>query len=513
MKNNPIMIALREAGLEREKPMTPINTFKFLEELMEKKYKSDLKDISDRREPRVMTEFLMEHLQRVFGIAKLALRHLSQLVPAMKALHDDGNEYATFYCRLFQLYHPNPIPYQLALFLTKARIIFTPLIEKYEKSILFQKKTKLSKTKENIENLYSGGFALISDAIDLIYIMFSNDRESGVQVLEHLKPPTVSDEEFVTYKICHRMSKLGKTSEGIFGLLDRDGGGTLDSTEFSRGTVGALDLWISQRSIKAFFDKIDTTKRGEINKDQFMKFINIKILQECNRSERFLISKSTFLGALVEVYMTRQKKDAIYLDQNVPKDLDDISQARFSEIILGYNKTVTPEKLVTYYNDAKALSDDGTVKRPALIRVMLRNTIGKYGIGPFMLTDIADIYKEERKQNRSSVNVTIDNTEEKKSNRRPRMSSNISIESQSPINSSMFGGFSGLLNASNRKSSRDNSFSNENSDSETPTSKQSTPRGSFASSKISVPSPRASVGAVLKNAKAIPVRKSLIGKK
>ncbi|CAG9319758.1 unnamed protein product [Blepharisma stoltei] len=462
MNKNPILIALRDAGMDKEKPMTPLNLMKFLEDFMEKKYKSDLKDIGDRREPRQIAEFLLEHLQRVFGIQKLALRQLSQIIPSLKSLFDNGNQYATFYCRLLQLYHPSPVPYQLALFLTKARMIFAPLIEKYEKSVIFKNKNKTGKAKDNLDYIYAGGYAQISDAIDLIYTMFSNDRESGTQTLEHLKPPNVTDEEFVIYKICHRMSKLGKTPEGIFNILDRDGGGSIDCIEFVRGTYSALDLWISQSTIKKLFEKIDKDGSGDLSKDEFCKWISLKYMQDCNKSDRFLISKATFLTALIEVYMTRQKKDTLFLDKEVPK-ADAYEFDAFEDIIRTYSNTLTSQKLQAIYNDAKAICNDQPLNRNAIIRIMLRNGIGKYGLGPFILPEVAAIYTEDRPQKQTIFELM--GYGERKSARKPtlRMSTINTGETKSPNrspNSSfiMPSSLAGLASkAMSGKLSRDNS--------------------------------------------------------
>lgn len=53
--------------------MTYQNVFKFFENMMDRKFEVDKRDIEDKRVPRTMTEFLMEYLQRQFGIQAIAL--------------------------------------------------------------------------------------------------------------------------------------------------------------------------------------------------------------------------------------------------------------------------------------------------------------------------------------------------------------------------------------------------------------------------------------------------------
>ena len=84
IENNEILLQIKETS---EKPMSIVNLFKFLEELMDRKYEIDIKDLKDNRIPRTMTEFIQEHLSRVFGIPKIANRQLAQIIPALKELH------------------------------------------------------------------------------------------------------------------------------------------------------------------------------------------------------------------------------------------------------------------------------------------------------------------------------------------------------------------------------------------------------------------------------------------
>jgi hypothetical protein len=77
------MSLFNKQGAKNEKPMAYLNIFRFFEEMMDKKFEVDNQDLSDHRRPRTMTEFMMEHLNRMFGLKKLAIRHLSQIMPAL----------------------------------------------------------------------------------------------------------------------------------------------------------------------------------------------------------------------------------------------------------------------------------------------------------------------------------------------------------------------------------------------------------------------------------------------
>ena len=119
---------------------------------------------------------------------------------------------------------------------------FHPLIDKYERIIhIKDRRRALDKNKAEThgrsayEAAGTGGLAFVSDVIELVYSMFSGDRESGTHALEIMKPENISQEDFVCFKICHKMAKLGNTPEMIFNLLDKDGGGTISDKEFILG--------------------------------------------------------------------------------------------------------------------------------------------------------------------------------------------------------------------------------------------------------------------------------------
>jgi hypothetical protein len=181
---NPIMLNFRTVEGKCEKPMSYINVFKFLEELMDRKFETDKKDIADSRQMRSMTEFMMEYLNRNFGIQTLALKFLGQFIPGFHQIYPEKHKYAIFFARLLQVFHPDPVTYSLAIYLVKLRQDFHPLIDKYDRYLNDQGKKKDLKKKgetygrSSYEAAGTGGLALLTDVIDLIYTIFSGDRES-----------------------------------------------------------------------------------------------------------------------------------------------------------------------------------------------------------------------------------------------------------------------------------------------------------------------------------------------
>lgn len=403
LSNNPILASLRDIGLTNEKPMTPLNMFKFLEELMNNKHKTDQKDIVDKRKPRLMTEFLMEHLQRVFGIPKLALRNLSQLVPALQQQFQEGNQYAALFCRLLQLFHPQPIPYHLALFLIKARNDFGVMNEKYEKtkqSSANKAGNKPSnKNRDVIDIASTGGYAHLTDVIEYVYRTFTGDREAGTLILNQMKPFNLPVEDIIAYKICHKMSKLGKSSESLFSLIDKDGDGSVDINEFVKGCRSNLDLWVTPENIRKLFTRLDVHKDGRIRKETFLSVINIKSFQNLNKTGKYLITKSSFLNALTDIFMIRQRRDAAYLLGIINK-YDYIDQDLFESTVRRIDSSLPVNRIAQLYKEAVEISKEKPRINPnAFTRALLRNGIGKWGLGNFKIQGIVEetSFFEEKK--------------------------------------------------------------------------------------------------------------------
>lgn len=133
LEDNEVLKAYKKFGLGNEKPMTRINIFKFFEELMDKKFITDEQDLAAKRIPRNMTEFMLEQLNRQFGLKRIAMKQLSQIIPGLHTLIEEKHAYGTLFCRMLQLFHPDPIPFNLAFYLTKIRMKFNELSEKAEK--------------------------------------------------------------------------------------------------------------------------------------------------------------------------------------------------------------------------------------------------------------------------------------------------------------------------------------------------------------------------------------------
>ena len=410
IETNPIMISFKLIEGKTDRPMTYLNVFKFLEDIMDKKYETDVRDTKDLRQMRSMTEFVMESLQRQFGIQALALKFLGQFIPGFYQIFNEGHKYAIFFARLLQLFHPEPVPYSLALFLVKARMDFHPLIDKYERVIHDQgQKKALDKKKAEThgrsayEAAGTGGLAFVSDVIELVYTMFAGDRVSGTRALEIMKPENISQEDFVCFKICHKMAKLGNTPEMIFNLLDKDGGGTISDKEFITGIKKDLDLWISDNNIIKLLVLLDPTGKGEVSKEIFTFKINMKTFADWGKSPNWTISKATFLTGMVEIYKHNQRKLSAHVNPNFGRfGRPGLNKDEFEELLLMYEPTLSVYEIEKLFIESLAID-------PAAGGASFRSTcsiMSKYGFGflrPFKIKELM----AELSGRKSTIDVSL----------------------------------------------------------------------------------------------------------
>jgi hypothetical protein len=387
VNTNVLIETLSKANVPADRPLTYLNIFKFFEELMDKKFEVDTQDLQAGRKPRAMTEFLMEHLNRQFGIKTLALRYLGQLIPGLQVLYNENLPYAVLFARLLQVFHPEPIPFQLMLYLVRIRMEFHKLMEKYAREREVQRRRQQGKKLETTHGraaydlAATGGEAYATDVISMIYDLFENDEKSGELALQLLRPEACSLSDYVTFKLCHKMAKLGMSAEAVFKLIDEDGGGSISETEFVNGVKTSLELWITETDIKEVYQEL--AKGGELTLQDFTERCNFNWFLKAEKSEEYKTTKCHFLTVLIAVFNRRQREDTAQLialydsKQQVP-----LSRETFIALLRSLDADIPQERIETIWTCGCAEADNGEgLTEKAFVRCML-----KYPTGPFTKT-------------------------------------------------------------------------------------------------------------------------------
>lgn len=417
--HNLILQNLQSASVPTDKPLTYLNIFKFFEELMDAKFDVDSKDLKARRKPRGMTEFLMEHLNRQFGIKALGMKFLGQLVPGLQLLYNENLPYAVLFARLLQVFSPDPIPFNLAMFLTKVRLEFHRLMEKCskereKKAVAAIKKTKGAQPVTHGKAAYdlaaTGGEAFTSDVMMLIYELFENDPESGELALDLLRPENVSHSDYVLYKVCHRMGKMGMNPEAVFNLIDADHGGSIDEEEFVQGIKSSLELWIPEQEIRSVHSELATN--GVLSRHAFLARCSFDWYYSVVKSDDYITTKCQFLNVLIDVYTRRVRQDTgMLIALYESKAENPMTKDTLSNLLTEMDPINTEDRINAIWTYGMDQAGDSSGLLPtSFVKTMLKYRSGQLAQTVFckVYADLPEIEKaiEDRKMETVDINLS-----------------------------------------------------------------------------------------------------------
>lgn len=368
--------------------MDKVKLFKFLEELLDKKYEVDTKDLKDGVLPMQIPEFMYNFITGIFGILKSAERHIGQMIFSLKALRDSGHPYATFFCDLLHIFTSEPISYEFSIYLVRVRYDFQSLIYKYEKQVMSHGKKLFHATSNNklTEYFERGGFASLSDVIDLVTSIFEHDRNAGMIALQKIKPDNVTTDEFVTFQISQKVARMEKSIESIFNMVDKDSSNSIDRRELIVFTRTSMDLWISESDLDSCFSKLVGQGTGVISRESFIKIFSPNFFQEVSMTEKFLIDKSKFLNIIVEMYNVDYKKRIGALISLLGMYPSTIGKQDFVEILTAYDQSSDGRtKNIDFFRLAK---ENGRVDQKDMIYTMLKYGLGDIGRSPFAIHEL-----------------------------------------------------------------------------------------------------------------------------
>lgn len=357
--------------------------FRFLDQVMDKRYEMDTKDLNDGVYPMSMPDFFYNYISHTIGIQKSADKQIQQILFTLKSL-SDSNIYAKFYCSLLNISDFEPISLEFAVFLTRARYDFQSLIYKHERLMLTHSKRQ-NFTSKSQEYLEKGGVASLSDIIDLIVSMFESDRTLGMMALQMLKPDEITLEEFVIFQICQKVARMEKSVEAIFSMVDKDSSNSIDRRELALFTRVSMDVWINDSDLDQCFVKLVKAGSSEISKEVFCTTFNLNYFQEATVDERYLITKDKFLNVLVEIHKKYYRKQCAAIFSVLNMYSNALNKSEFSEIVQFYDKesTVDIEKLFT-----ENAGFGGKISHSCMVSLMLKNGIGEANRGIFSIHEL-----------------------------------------------------------------------------------------------------------------------------
>jgi len=353
LEGNVLLDIMRKNG-KSEKPLSLNQVLKFFEEVMDRKFETDVADMKAHRAPKAMQVFLLDYLTRTFGLRKLAVKMVCQLMPALLALHRDQQPEVVLFCRLLHLINPSPIPPLLAIFLTKVRVEFAKYAKTYQ-------------AEHSQSSLITRAYLV--DVFAYVYALFEDDFSSGTALLKRLRPETLPLDQYVLFKVCNKMAILSMNSEEVFTAMDADKGGEMSEEEFISGVQRVMQLWIEDGDLKAVYRLM--APNGTLTRVDFIRHLNFKQYLEKCRSELFTVSKTAFLTALAEVYSAKQVRDAAWILSELGGALE-VDEGKHVEIVRSVKPAAAVEEIQGVWKKLKEQTGSERVAAAVYVKALLR---------------------------------------------------------------------------------------------------------------------------------------------
>ena len=169
--NNPL---LKNFNISKECFMRIPSLIRIIEEVLDKKFKSDSDALSKNRDPRSMAEYLISSLKLRYSMS--FDKKINEIMHTFK--ENMAEPLIKFYCRMFQVFDTDPIPYKLSIYLIKMRYYY--LNNFLNKQVIPQASLKKTEKMQIIE------------IFKTVRKLFNSDSKTGEVVLKLLKPEELS---------------------------------------------------------------------------------------------------------------------------------------------------------------------------------------------------------------------------------------------------------------------------------------------------------------------------------
>ena len=249
---------------------------KSLEKILNNKFKDDLALLAKNKEPLSMSEYLYNSLYK--ESPALAEKKICELLNSFRENQTDSR--VKFYCRLFQVFEPNPISYKLSLYIIKMRHFFNLFIgkqvipESHKKRVDKMQVTVILKTTRKL---------------------FNSDVETGKVVLKNLKPENMIGTVWSITCIDYYLYSKSLTPGDCFKTITQQQ--TITEEEFVYGLSKVHDTFVNENDLHDLFNSQST---GLMAVEELTKLFDLDTFFK--RNQTYMVDQLQFLNALIEGY-------------------------------------------------------------------------------------------------------------------------------------------------------------------------------------------------------------------
>lgn len=355
LQTSPLAASLSKIDLSTIRSMSRTSVILLFESLMDEKYEQDLKDLAAQRPLKCHSDFLLEYMSRRHGLSTVASRKLAQFVLGLVGMYTAGLPYARVMCGMFKAVKDVTLHTHFATYLTHIRAIFHGLKDRRRKPVEKSRSgystphtpPKPAFRKDKSETIDLTGSSPLVLVCDLVYSLFKDFPVRGEAMLQAIKPAELPIEDFIIFKICHKMAQDGCSPEDLFKRLDRDHGGTIDTSEFHDGIKQLMSMWLSDTDLNLVMQRM-APGTIEISRDQFLRHINFDAYYNSLASKELTVSGVNFLLAFMDLHQQVEEECKGAFQKAATGE--EVEFVEFQTALMEFDKRLTHPETVKIYN-------------------------------------------------------------------------------------------------------------------------------------------------------------------
>ena len=328
-------------------PLTLNQILKIFEDLMDKKYVLDQKELNDQVKPRELAEFFPDYLNRKFGIQKVGQKMLGKFLSSLKSY--SSHPYISLLCRFLRVECEEPISLNLLVFLCKARNDFNLIIQK-----------NLTLRKEKILDMKK--FKEFGGSVSLVSVISYIDKEfTDAEVLSEIKsklcPSSLTFEEYLVFLVLNKRVKSGlslsfSSSQELLNLI-------LSSIDFN--------LTLHQtRQVTQFILASDSKQQSH--------YFSFNFYKSARHSPKYQVWKSEFLQSIISAYETLKYSALVTILSTVPK-YSQLDKPNFLSALNEIEPNLSIELQLRLFNEAELIDKSSIITEQTFTHLLIQSGV------------------------------------------------------------------------------------------------------------------------------------------
>jgi hypothetical protein len=339
---NPLLSSLAPSQSKDSLPFNQV--LKIFEDLMDKKFALDQKELKEQVKPRELAEFFPDYLNRNFGIQKVGQRMLGKFLASLK--NYSSHPYIKLLCRFLRVECEDPVSLNLLVFLCKARNDFNSLLKNSEKKV-DDKSLKIT-----------GGTVQLIKLFGYLSKEFK-DPEVYAEVVSRMCPGSLKFEE---YLIFYSLNKIVKTAANIQITCAKD---VLSSI------LNSLDFTLTTEQLTNLSSFVLSSENKQIlNRFSFSAY------KSCRSDPRYSINKCEFLEGLISTY-ENFKNLAILMISQVLSNFEVLDRISFIKAVSELDSSFSFELKERLFDEGKKIEGSELISEETFTLLMIQSGIWK----------------------------------------------------------------------------------------------------------------------------------------